>query len=193
MKKIVYIIPGYGESHKRQAGYDKVADMFRKKGIEPIHIEINWRSGKRQPFENYLKQFLKRYKRPKNTKIYVLGFSFGALTAFLSEPKMKPAAIILCSLSPYFEEDLPKLPKSWSRWWKKYYPDSNYSFHELAPLIRTTVFMVVGDKENLVVRQRARSAKRLIKKSTLVVATGAKHRISQKEYLVGVKKIIDKL
>ncbi len=31
MKKIAYIIPGFGESHKKQSGYDKIADMFEKK------------------------------------------------------------------------------------------------------------------------------------------------------------------
>jgi predicted alpha/beta-fold hydrolase len=193
MKKIAYIIPGYGESRTRQPGYDKVADMFRAKDIKPIHVEINWRAGKPQSFENHLKQFLKKYKRPRNAKVYILGFSFGALIAFLSEPKTKATAIILCSLSPYFKEDLPKLPSSWSRWWKKNYPDSKYSFNELAPTIKTRIFMVAGDKEGPEVARRAMAAKKLLKNISFVTAKGAKHRISQKEYLIGVKKVIDKL
>lgn len=142
MKKIAYIVPGLGESHKRQPGYDKVAAMFRKRGIRPIHIEMNWHSKTPRPFENYPKQFLKKYKRPKNTEVYILGFSFGALVAFLSEPKTRPTAIILCSLSPYFKEDLPK---PWSRFFKKNYPGSEYSFNKLAPRIKTKIFLVAGD------------------------------------------------
>jgi alpha/beta superfamily hydrolase len=193
MKKIAYIIPGHGESHKRQSGYNKVADMFRERGIQPIHVEINWQVKKPQPFEKHVKQFLKKYKKPRNARVYVLGFSFGAIIAFLSEPKTKPTAIILCSLSPYFKEDIPKLPKSWSRWWNKNYPNSEYSFTELAPRIKTKTLMVAGDKEGPEVDRKMKVAKRLIKKSSLITATGAKHRIGQKKYLIGVKKVIDKL
>jgi alpha-beta hydrolase superfamily lysophospholipase len=191
MKKIAYFIPGHGESHKRQPGYNKVADMFREKGITPIHIEIDWHSKKPRPFQNYVDQFLKKYKKPKNVEVYVLGFSFGALVAFLSEQKTKPTAIILCSLSPYFKEDLPKLPKAWSRWWKKNYPDSEYSFNELAPLIKTKILMVAGNKEGPEVDRRMRIAKKLIKQNSLTIAKEAKHRIGQKEYLAGLKRAID--
>jgi len=193
MDKIAYIIPGYGESRTKQPGYNKIASMFRERGIKPIHIEMRWRPAKPESFQNYIKQFLKKYKKPKNTKVYVLGFSFGALTAFLSESKAKPTAMILCSLSPYFKEDIPKLPKSWSRWWNKNYPDSEYSFNQLAPRIKTKIFLVTGDKEGPEVARRVRSAKKLIKESSLTIAKGAKHRISRKEYLVGVKKVIGKL
>jgi hypothetical protein len=111
----------------------------------------------------------------------------------LSEPKTKPTAIILCSLSPYFKEDLPKLPKPWSRWWNKNWPGSEYSFNTLAPAIKTKILMVAGDKEGPEVDRKMRAAKRLIKKSSLISAKGAKHWISQKKYLVGVRKIIEKL
>jgi hypothetical protein len=53
--------------------------------------------------------------------------------------------------------------------------------------------MVAGDKEPPEVTRRVRVAKRLIKKSSLIIAKGAKHQISQREYLIGVKKVIDKL
>jgi alpha/beta superfamily hydrolase len=193
MQKIAYIIPGNGESHKRQKGYDKVAEFFKERGITPIHVEISWNVKKPHQFEYWKAQFLKKYKRPKNAKVYVFGFSFGAVIAFLAEPKTRPDNLILCSLSPYFVEDQPKLPAAWLKWYKKNIQGSDYEFKKLAPHIRTKTILIMGDKEPSVVGIRARAAKKMIKKSSLVVAKGAKHRISQKEYLDGVRKVIEKL
>ena len=138
-------------------------------------------------------QFLKKYKKPKGAKVYVLGFSFGAVIAFLAEPKAKPDAIILCSLSPYFMEDQSKLPKSWLKWYQKNIKGSNYRFDQLAPRIHTKTFLLMGDKEPSVVGRRTRVAKLMIKKSSLFIAKGAKHRISQKEYLAGAKRMIERI
>jgi len=193
MKKIVYIIPGFGESHERQKGYERVAGFFKEQGITPIHIEINWHIKKPHQFEYWKEQFLKKYKRPKNAKVYVLGFSFGAVIAFLAEPKTRPDGLILCSLSPYFIEDQAKLPKAWLKWYKKNIKGSDYSFVDLASRIRSKTFLVMGDKEPSVVGKRVRAAKRIIKKSSLFIARGAKHNISEKEYLKGVKRVIEKL
>jgi pimeloyl-ACP methyl ester carboxylesterase len=191
--KIAYIIPGYGQSYKKQKGYDKIADFFKEAGIKPIHIEIDWHSKNPDPFKYYVDQFLKQYKKPENSKVYVLGFSFGAIIAFLSEPKTRSTALILCSLSPYFSEDLPKLPKTWQGWWKKNFDGSDFSFNKLVPKITTKTFLIVEDGAGLEVQRRARSARRMIGNSSLFMAKGVKHNISQKEYLIQVKKVIQEL
>ncbi len=193
MKKVAYIIPGYQQSYKNKKGYNKIAEFFKEKGIKPIHIELKWNYKNPIQFERYISQFLKKYKKPKNTKVYILGFSFGSMIALMSEFKTRPEALILCSLSPYFKEDLPKIPKGWSNWWKKNYKNSDISFDQIAPKIRTKVFIIAGDKEGVEVEYRAKSAKRMIKGSSLFVAKGAKHWISQSKYLTEVKKVISRL
>ena len=193
MQKIAYIIPGAGESYRRQKGYNKIGEFFKEKGIKPIQVEVDWHSKKSHQFEYWTSQFLKKYKKPKNTKVYVLGFSFGAVIAFLSEPKLRPDGLILCSLSPYFIEDHQKLPKAWLAWWRKNIKGSDYSFNELAPNVRSKTYLVFGDLEPSVVKPRMKAAKRMIKNSSLFMVRGGKHRISQKEYLDKVKKVIEKL
>ena len=42
MKKIVYLIPGLGESHLKQKGWSKVAKLFEINRIKPVHITIDW-------------------------------------------------------------------------------------------------------------------------------------------------------
>lgn len=193
MKRIVYIIPGYKESSPKQKGYGRVANLFKEAGIETTQIKIDWSAGKSQSFKNCVEQFLRQYKKYKNIKTYVLGFSYGAVIAFLSQPKNNPDALILCSLSPYFQEDLKKLPPKWIRWWRKHFKNSDYSFNQLAPRITVKTFLIAGDKEGPDILRRAKAAKKLIKKSALIIAKGAKHNIGQKEYLKAIQRVIGKL
>lgn len=188
--KIVYIIPGYGESHKRQGGYNKVAKFFNAQGIKAIHIKINWHKQKPRSFENYVKQFLKQYKKPKNTKVYTLGFSYGAVIAFLTAAKTKPTNLILCSLSPYFKEDQRYLKPAWLKWWRKTFIESNYLFKEFTPKIKAKTYLIVGERESSVCLRRATDANKRISKSHLIIAKGAKHNISQKEYLRSIEELI---
>ncbi len=192
MKKVAYIIPGYGESHLRQSGYNKVAKFFKEQGITPIHVQINWKYKKPARFEDYVKQFLKVYKKPKGTEVYILGFSYGAIIAFLSAVKTKPKALILCSLSPYFKEDQKNLKPIWIKWWRKNFIESDFSFTELASKVKTKTYLIVGNKEPNHCLVRARDAKRKLD-ARLSIAKGAKHNIGQKEYLQTVKKVILKL
>lgn len=192
MKRIAYIIPGHQESHTKQKGYDKVANFFEAQGITPIHVEIDWNKKPGQ-FKDFSQQFLSQYKKPKNTEVYILGFSYGAVAAFLSAAKTKPTAFIFCSLSPYFIEDRKNLKPVWLKWFKENMTKSNYSFRELAPSITTKAYFVVGEKEDPSCLYRSRNAKKLIQNSSLTIAKGAKHNISQKEYLHSLEKLIGRL
>jgi len=189
----MYIIPGYGESHKKQSGYKDIAKMCTERGIKPIHVSIDWHAKGRKHFEKYISQFLRQYKKPKDAKIYVLGFSYGAMIAFLSEPITRPDALILCSLSPYFKEDLKTLKPSWLTWWNANFKDSDYSFNKLAPKIKTRTFLIAGDNEGPELARRVRLAKRMIRNSSRVTVKGAKHNVSRKKYLSAVGNIIEKL
>lgn len=168
--------------------------MFKARGVTPIHVEIKWdrRKGKRC-FDDYLKDFLKVYKKRKGQKVYVLGFSFGASVAFLTAPKAKPTALILCSLSPYFKEDLGDLPSSWRKWWKRNFTESDYSFDTLVPKVRCRVNLLVGNKELLKPIDRPEKAHKKLKNSKLVIIKGAKHDIRGAEYQKAIKRVISRL
>ncbi len=192
MEKIAYIIPGYEESHLKQKGYNKIANFFKAKGIKPIHIKIKWDLKKPIDFEKYNQQFLKQFHKNKNQEVYVLGFSYGAVISFLTASQTKPKALILCSLSPYFIEDYKNLKPSWLKWWKKNFKNE-YVFKDYSGKISTKTYLIVGSKEDSCVHIRVRQAKKQIKNSLLVVAKGAKHNISQKEYLFHTEKLVNKV
>ncbi len=193
MKKVAYIIPGYGETHLRQRSYKKIAQKCIAQGIEPIYILIDWHKSTPENFDAYLKEFMSQYKKPKDTKVYVLGFSFGAMIAFLTAAKTKSDVLILCSLSPYFIEDLPTLKPAWVKWFRDTFTKSTYGFHTHASKINAQTYIVVGDKEGDECMDRAKQAKKELKTSKLVIVEGGKHNINQKEYQTAIEKIIEKL
>ena len=71
--------------------------------------------------------------------------------------------------------------------------ESTYSFDKLASTISTKTFLIVGDQEDIECTRRARGAKRKIKDSRLFIARGAKHNVSQKEYLKTVERVVQAL
>ena len=191
--KIAYIIPGYNESHSKQRGYNKIAKLFEESGVTPVRVEIDWKHSDPKCFTDYTEQFLKVYKKQKNTETYVLGFSYGAMVAFLTAAKTKPKALILCSLSPFFEEDLIDLKPAWVRWWKKNFTESDYSFTKTASKIKSKTYLIVGEKEDKSCIIRAKDAKKKIQDSHLSIAKGAEHKVGQEEYLKAIKSVISKL
>src|SRR5688572_2041642 len=101
--KSIFIIPGYRHVPTQKA-YQAIAALLKDAGYDPILVTIPWK--KRTISEN-TEYFLKTYKKV-HTKKYILGFSFGAMIGFLAATKMSVDGLILCSLSPFFQEDLPQ-------------------------------------------------------------------------------------
>jgi dienelactone hydrolase len=190
MKRIVYILPGYTESHTKQKSYAEVAKLFEEKGFTVVQVEIDWALESPAQFKDYASQFLSQFKKKKGVKTYILGFSYGATIAFLTANKTRPTELILCSLSPYFIEDQNNLEPRWLKYWKDNFKDSDYSFKEYADKINTKTQIVAGGAEHRSVLKRARNARKVLKNSVLRISEGAKHNIGQKEYLDTLKRLV---
>lgn len=193
MNKIAFIIPGLSCPTENKE-YQEIALYFKQKRIKPIFVEIDW---KRNTHAQYVEQFRKQYGKyiNKNNEVYVLGFSFGAMIACISTPELKPKTQILCSLSPFFKEDMPMIKK----WWKDYHGKKRcevfekLSFDEISKKTKAKTFIIAGDKEGIEVERRAKDAKRKIKNSELIILEGVKHDISDERYLKKIAEIINKL
>lgn len=192
MNKIVYIIPGLGENTKQQE-YKKIINYFQKKHFRVIPIKINW---KRRVMSDYVQDFFDQYhQHNKNDQVYLFGFSFGAMISFIVSSQIKPQAQILCSLSPYFKEDLPTI----RGWWKKLMGKARinnfglWSFNNLSKKISCKTYIMVGAKEVQELVKRVKAANKKINNSELFAVDKAKHNIAQKEYLEQIKNVINKL
>jgi esterase/lipase len=112
-QKLVFIIPGFGHKPSNSA-YQAIAKMLKKEGYTPVSVNIPW---KESTISENTAYFIERYKRrlaeqarsQTRTKVYILGFSYGAMIAFIASTKLKVDGLILCSLSPFFKEDISKL------------------------------------------------------------------------------------
>ncbi len=100
--KVVFIIPGFKHRPTNRA-YKEIAKILKNEGYHPILITIPW---KQATISENAEYFLKEYKKIRAKKKYILGFSFGAMIAFIAATKVRTSGVILCSLSPYFKEDV---------------------------------------------------------------------------------------
>jgi len=191
MSKVIYIIPGFTEKVSLK-GYQQAIKFFKSRNFKVIPIKISW---KYKVMSDYVDEFFYQLSHKKSDDIYIFGFSFGAMIAFISAIKLKPKMLFLCSLSPYFKEDLKFLKKSWKNGvGKKRIEDlKNFSFQELAKDINCKTLLIVGEREPKELHKRVKNAHKKIKRSELFVASGAKHEISQKEYIKKLHEIISTL
>jgi pimeloyl-ACP methyl ester carboxylesterase len=189
-ERVAYIIPGNLESSTTKPGYKKIAKFFETNNIEPKHIKINWKGNKVKSFDEYNKDFIDLYQKQKNTEIYILGFSFGALIAFLTASKTKPKAIILCSLSPYFSEDLLTIRKKWADFWHERFPNDKFNFKQKVKGIKCKTYILVGGDEGQECIYRAQEVNKNVKGSELYIVEKGKHNINQKVYLKTIDKVI---
>lgn len=190
MNKVVYIIPGFTESTNLNE-YKQIVKIFKSHNFKVIPITITW---KFKTMSNYVEEFLSQLSHKKTDEVYLFGFSFGAMIAFISASKIQTKMIYLCSLSPYFKEDLKFLKKSWKNYiGKKRFDDfKNFSFNKLSKIINCKTILLLGDKEPIEVNKRVNDANKKIKNSELFIGNNTKHDISQKEYISKLSEIIRK-
>ncbi len=188
MNKIAYVIPGFMEQTNSQE-YQKIIQYFQEENITVKPIKISW---KYNNMSNYIKEFMEQINHKKEDEVILFGFSFGAMITFLSAKNIKPKKIILCSLSPYFKEDLNFVKKSWKTivGTKRINDFKQFSFREISNEIKSKTILLVGEKENKLVMKRIKEAKTKLKDSQLIIVPGASHNISNKNYLEAIKKVI---
>lgn len=186
MKKDIFIIPGFKEKISDKA-YVSLKNLFIKKGFTVHLVPIVWNY---KTISDQITQFEEFYKKKKSKNNYILGFSFGAVIAFAAANKLKPKKLFLCSLSPYFKEDLKLIPNTWKKFVgkKRILDFSKLIFGKLAKEIniKTKTLVFIGEEESkkyITLKKRCEDAKSKIKNSKLIVIKNAPHDIGNKYYL----------
>ena len=192
MKSVAFIIPGRNHLPSSPE-YQEIARIFKEKGIAPILVLITWKGA---TISDCTKNFLEQYRKVNADKKYVLGFSFGAFIAFLASTQVKFEAQILCSLSPYFAEDLPHIKK----WWilsigvKRYQAFKKHNNLELSKRINTKTFLLYGTSEGKYIIKRAMDTfKNLHTSKRLVEIMDVRHDIGNPKYIKAIRQVINSL
>ena len=187
----LFIIPGYTE-YPKDPQYKALVALINKTSYTPILVPIEWKYKVMSDYVNQATAFIKQNSN-NNEAIAILGFSFGAFTAFLSAKAFNTSTLFLCSLSPYFNEDLPGIRQSWKTFLGKRRIDhfKTISFSEHARDNHTNTIVLVGSKEITKypsMLRRADDAHKKLKHSKLVIIEGAHHNIGQPEYQQAILK-----
>src|SRR3989344_6849957 len=179
--KTVFIIPG-NFNYPNKKVYLSLRDFFESKGYKVYIFWTKWG----RPLSIIHSEFLSFFDQNKGEKNILFGFSYGAMIAFKSSLSLDVEQIILCSLSPYFKEDMNKIPilfKLMALPFKKDFND-NWIFQDLLKDFSTPTLIFYGDKDNKQLIQRVMELKNAKPNLvTLVTVEGVSHNISSKKYL----------
>lgn len=193
-QKYVFIIPGFRQSIG-QKGYSYLRQNLKKEGYIVVPIRVPWKGSTITDNTTYfLEKFSEKIEKYKisSKNIYFLGFSYGALIAFLAATKIHVAGLILCSLSPFFKEDLPKiLPKnSSSLQLKRLTAFANLHGKKLAKKIKAkSVMMLYGANESKPLIARVTKTFKQIPSidKYLFSIQNTQHNIADKKYVSAIQ------
>lgn len=187
--KTIFVIPGFRQQTTSKA-YKKISKILRDEGYCPILISIPWRNSTISQNTNY---FLKAYKKVNTRKKYILGFSYGAMIAFIASTRVSTSGLILCSLSPYFNEDVSKFDnKAVSSLMEERYRDfSKLHYATLAKKIKAKqVLMLYGKQEARTLIKRVVESFDEIESphKRLIPIKKAEHNIADKRYILTISE-----
>jgi len=191
MKRTFFIIPGFRHS-ARQKQYQWLCKYLKDKNYIVKTVEVNWNN---RVMSDYVCDFERYYNLHKSEENHVLGFSYGAMIAFISAPRLRPKTLSLCSLSPYFQQDLPFLKQSWIAFvGKRRHEDfAQYNADKIASLIDSSTTVFYGSQEGKKypqLRVRCEAAASTISGAELVIADDAPHKIDDPSYIAAIKNTI---
>lgn len=109
--KTVLFVPGFQEDLSSR-DYAKTLSIIEKSGYNVRFVPIEWQ---RTTIEDWVAQLDQVYAHYSTDDVVLAGFSFGAMTAFVSASERPSSQLWLFSPSPYFNEDLasPGFKKAW--------------------------------------------------------------------------------
>lgn len=142
---------------------------------------------------DYVDYFLNIYHKHRNKEVQLFGFSFGAMISFITSSKVNIKTQILCSVSPYYQEDMRLILKSWAKSvGKKRMQDfAKLSRTDICKNIKAKTIMLVGTKERNMMVNVSKSIYRDLKTDkNLIIIKGVGHDITNEKYLEEIKRQI---
>lgn len=190
MDTTVFIVPGYNHCPADPA-YQEIAKIITQQGLLPMPIAIPWKNVPISQGTDYFLRQIKKKSQKKAGKTYILGFSYGAMIAFMASTQIPVSGLILCSLSPYFREDLLKANRDEPR-----EDFVNISCHTISKKIKAKkVMMLYGENEDRSLKHRVTEAFHTIPitQKTLMQIENTDHEIGNRRYLDSVSSVIHTL
>ena len=183
--KTVLFIPGYPEDINSR-DYASTIKAIEKQGYKVKFVPIKW---KRTTIEDWAKELDATYAKYDPQKTILAGFSYGAMTAFVSSLKRNPSELWLFSLSPYYAEDLKS--KNMKPTWlkdighRRVTAFGKLNFKNLSKEVTCKTLLFVGQLEIdkwPIIGERSTAAHKYLKDNELVVIKNVGHDVADKRY-----------
>ena len=183
--KTVLFIPGFHDTIT-SLEYASLLGAIESKGYKTRFISITWNY---HTIDDWVRECEETYHTYNPQDIILAGFSFGAMTAFVAASHRVPAELWLCSLSPYFAEDLANITEIEAEIGKRRtITFRSLSFYKSASSITCPVHIWYGEKErrhpDLV--HRAEEAHALLPQSTLTIIPQTGHQVTDPRYVEAI-------
>ncbi len=182
----IYIIPGFKQLITT-GKINKLKTAITNSKLNPILYSVSWNQSTMTEWVKDFSDFYNENESKPGTTI--IGFSFGALITLISYPllKVKPHKLILCSLVPWFKEDMHSITKTDLKLiGKKRYKDfQNISINDLCPKIDTKVTLLYGSieaKRYPLIQARIEMVNKMIKDSEIIRLEDVDHDIEDSKY-----------
>lgn len=184
MKKI-YLIPWYKHDIKTP-WYMELIKKLENLWYEVCFVEISWKFRVMTDYVNQAQKQIKSYGDE-----VVLGFSFWAMIALKVAENKKFQRVFLCSLSPYFSEDLPLLPKYymlhlWVRRWHDF--SKNYSENTIKNILKNEYSIIYGWDESERLQNRNKKMIEKLNIKEVSVVPWVWHDIANSDYRENILK-----
>jgi pimeloyl-ACP methyl ester carboxylesterase len=188
--KTIFIVTGFKQKTDN-VQFKWMRPFFKKLGYEVKTFAADW---DHHVMSDYVAGFKEYYEKNKGKKNYVLGFSFGAMIALLSAKDLQPDRLYLCSLSPYFKEDMSKLRLDWQRMIgvRRKQDFLLHSVNKATKQLDVPTVVLYGETEgdkfpNL--KKRCEKTDESLSKSRLIVVPDSPHKIDHPEYIKAIKAL----
>jgi predicted alpha/beta hydrolase family esterase len=168
-----------------------VKDNLERKGYEVIGCKPNWEEG---THSDWLKDLFPEIG-DKEIDL-VIGHSYGAMLAFALAVHKPVKRLILCSLSPWFAEDLDSLTDEWKQATSVEMTQDlvkNFVFNEMFELVKNNsddIYLLIGKDEPSQIYNRFNDAKKKLEAEGVVIE-GVGHAFNERAYVDAVLNLLD--
>jgi predicted alpha/beta hydrolase family esterase len=189
--KTVLFVPGYQEDINTR-DYRSTIAAIESTGYKVMFVPINW---SRTTIEQWVAELDDIYRLYDPADTVLAGFSFGAMTAFVSAANRNPSELWLFSLSPYFAEDMDGMKQSWLTriGHRRVTTFKKLNFQALAKTVDCKTILFVGAAEITkypTLGERAYTAAKLLTNSVVVAIDEVGHDVADIKYIKAIQNTI---
>ncbi|HSW66356.1 MAG TPA: alpha/beta hydrolase [Bacillota bacterium] len=178
--KTVLFVPGFMEDYASR-DYETLLAGIGAKGYRTQFVPIAWR---RTVIDDWVQELHEVYRTHNPKQTVLAGFSFGAMVALMAASQRQPAALWLCSLSPFFAEDMPDLKVTWLHdiGERRAARFRKLPFSAIVPKVDCPILLVGGANEVSRVAERRNQAATAWPHAVACVAPDCAHDVTNAHY-----------